>query len=522
MRYLAYDIRGIQSFLFAIPKLKSIIGGSALIDRFDRETIPEIARSRGWDLVHSGGGRGLFRYEEHAVADEIAGALVKAAHQIGLDLRLGRADNLMDAAHCAEALFPFLPEQSEGHPCSLSGLYPVERPSDVHPVVKKRHFDQGDRMDRWFERMVLEGRDGQSPLALHPALRQETVFFREVQDDDGRGSEQGRAGLEALGGRRRWAVICMDGNDIGRQFASMSKLKLPDAELLDWVRRAGQAIDDCGTTAFRKATERVLSEWIGTIGHERLPQCEGKVVLPLRPLVLGGDDIALLCHPRFAASFVVEASRVFQETSQRHAAKSKRALWPASSQGLTISAGILYAPSSLPLASAIPYAESLLAMAKRAGRKIDEKAPPACVDWESVTESMLDRPEFRRQRELVFRDEDLGEVVQLTQRPMQIASFDALQHDARELACKPVSLLHSLREGLRAPAFERQVFVNRLRKNHPDLAEALREPEPSVKKGKMDFGKRWRTGPGYRATDLLDMVGLVLEGRRLGQEVTSW
>ena len=522
MRYLAYDIRGIQSFLFAIPRLKSIIGGSALIDRFDRETIPDLAKSRGWDLVHSGGGRGLFRYEDEPVADEIAGALVKAAHQIGLDLRLGRAANLMDATHCADSLFPYLPEQIDGHPCSLSGLYPVERPSDVHPVVKKRHFDQGDRMDRWFERMVLEGRDTQSPLKLHPVLRQEPVFFREVQDDDGRGSEQGRAGLEALGGQRRWAVICMDGNDIGRQFAAMSKLKLPEADLLDWVRRAGQAIDDCGTMAFRKATERVLSEWIGTVGHERLPHCEGKVVLPLRPLVLGGDDIALLCHPRYAASFVLEASRVFNETSQRHASQSKRVLWPASNQGLTISAGILFAPSSLPLASAIPYAESLLAMAKRAGRRADAKAAPACVDWESITESMLDRPEFRRQRELVFRDADLGEEVRLTQRPMQLASFEALLHESRAISDKPVSLLHRLREGLRAPAYERQVFVNRLRKNHADLAEALREPEPDSKKGKMDFGKRWRTGPGYRATDLLDMVGLVLEGRRFGQEATSW
>lgn len=41
--YLYYDIRGIQSFIFRIPKLKYIIGGSALIDRFDRTTMGEVA-----------------------------------------------------------------------------------------------------------------------------------------------------------------------------------------------------------------------------------------------------------------------------------------------------------------------------------------------------------------------------------------------------------------------------------------------------------------------------------------------
>ena len=34
-RYLCYDVKGIQSFIFKIPKLKYIIGGSALVDIFD-------------------------------------------------------------------------------------------------------------------------------------------------------------------------------------------------------------------------------------------------------------------------------------------------------------------------------------------------------------------------------------------------------------------------------------------------------------------------------------------------------
>ncbi|MEA2061393.1 MAG: hypothetical protein U9P10_12985 [Thermodesulfobacteriota bacterium] len=41
--YLCYDVKGIQSYIFKIPKLKYIIGGSALIDQFDKETVKNLS-----------------------------------------------------------------------------------------------------------------------------------------------------------------------------------------------------------------------------------------------------------------------------------------------------------------------------------------------------------------------------------------------------------------------------------------------------------------------------------------------
>ena len=58
--YLCYDIRGIQSFIFRIPKLKYIIGGSAVIDRFDRETIKNLMLPQGCERLFTGGGKGTF------------------------------------------------------------------------------------------------------------------------------------------------------------------------------------------------------------------------------------------------------------------------------------------------------------------------------------------------------------------------------------------------------------------------------------------------------------------------------
>ena len=35
--YLCYDIKGIQQFIFSVPKLKYVVGASLLIDEFDRK-----------------------------------------------------------------------------------------------------------------------------------------------------------------------------------------------------------------------------------------------------------------------------------------------------------------------------------------------------------------------------------------------------------------------------------------------------------------------------------------------------
>src|SRR5690606_24518550 len=93
-------------------------------------------------------------------------------------------------------------------------------------------------------------------------------------------------------------------------------------------------------------------------------------VLPLRPLILGGDDVVLLCHCEYAFDFV-------RAVAERFAVESKAAaenhtdgqLWPGSGNELSISAGVLFTNSQMPLHAAIPYTEDLLKNAKRVYRQ---------------------------------------------------------------------------------------------------------------------------------------------------------
>ena len=106
-QYLCYDIKGIQSFIFKIPRLKYIIGGSVLIDRFDKQDVMSLERP-GVTRLFSGGGKGAFLCDDQELSG-LKQALISKAHAIGVDIRLGSDASFSVAAQHADELYPFVP-----------------------------------------------------------------------------------------------------------------------------------------------------------------------------------------------------------------------------------------------------------------------------------------------------------------------------------------------------------------------------------------------------------------------------
>ena len=227
----------------------------------------------------------------------------------------------------------------------------------------------------------------------------------------------------------------MDGNDMGSQLRHMTDTVIPPADkMIQWIKKMSIALDTCAQEAAKAGIRKVLHTW--WLSNTPLEH-NGSFILPIRPIVVGGDDIIVICHVAFAMTFVKEAITVFNDRSKAEAAqcgKDELELWPATNGELTISAGVLFCPVSLPLHTAIGYAESLLASAKSRGRKVyDEQKrsntpTPASIDWEQVTDSIVDTPSARRQREMQFIDGDTGRTVLLTSRPVPLSSLKKSRH----------------------------------------------------------------------------------------------
>jgi hypothetical protein len=369
-------------------------------------------------------------------------------------------------------------------------------------MIKRRVWQRGDHLARRFEGPLLEG------LKL-PGLTgaEDMEFFHDVDAT----SPEGKAGCEALGGRNRWAIIAMDGNDIGSQHRRADEdLRQDPQKFAVWLKHMSSALDRCSRGACKEAIQHVIRQWYTNEGSSARP-----ITLPVRPLIVGGDDIVLICHVGYALRFVREACQTFSRLSEEEAVDARRTgidLWLETGGQLSITAGVLFAPVTLPLATAIPYAEALLASAKYEGRKTARTGKPAepCVDWESLTEGLIDSPQARRQRELRFFDSDIHQEVELTRRPYTLAALDGVRSLVHRYRTIPGTIRHQVRTGLRAGFWDRKVFTARLGKHQPELVKDLEEEETL-----RSNGQRWTKTARGRSTDVVDALLLLEEDERM-------
>ena len=538
--YIYYDIRGIQQYIFSIPQLKYIIGGSLVIADFDRKWKKENLTNEV-EKIFTGGGKGVFCVEG-AFYDKFRKHLINEAHSNGLDIRLSTADTFLGAMNAADDLHPYLSDSEDlnGYPCAASGLWPVAKgkgrgsEKKIHPKVYQR---LEKLKDDYFTKKLLAP-DSRICTEISNILNgRNPEFLTHISGEDDEGSKEvlarGRAGDNALGLRRRWAVIAMDGNDMGAQFRCAAE-QAPDNKSAR-ERIACMSLElskSCTFRAFEKALTSVVRDWAV---NTNLDECtyhagdEARVVLPFRPLILGGDDILLLAHCSHALQFVRVMSDAFTKEGEAAARRIKDEknfnLWPATKGKLTISAGISYTGVTYPLHTSIPYTENLLASAKKSMRRQcpPGKPVPAAVDWEHITETLIDNPAARRNRELIFHDEDLNMEIRLSRKPYKIDNI----HRLVDIRCKsyqriPSHIRASLKSILMKPWAQRSCALAAFECGGTETRSLAADLQ------QYDYLKNKNMGPGWRleednstekylSTDILDAISLIDEEHRMAQ-----
>jgi len=528
MKYLCYDIKGIQRLIFSVPRLKAIVGGSGLIDQFDRFASNQAGN------IYAGGGKGAFHYPEGKQQADLEPILRTEAHKHGLDIQFGEDASIKTAAESADRLFPYIPDELTAFPCQVSGLLPAAAMNRTNDKIL--HRMRLAKIDQFGKDLLVD----LGPRLPESFSEYAPVFFRNVkgesvdddtEDEKAMDQHHANAAASSIGRRNRWAVIAMDGNDIGSQYSAYSQLNLDEEDFIKWLKEMSSKLKLCTREGFLAAVAKVLNEWVAD-GAD-LEKCSydeagvRKLVLPLRPLILGGDDVILLCHTKYAFQFVQTMSDEFTRQSEQAAKESPvKPLWPASGGKLTISAGVLFTNVHLPLHSAIPYAEKLLKNAKRKFRRDpetdenkQEKMPTtAAIDFEIVTDSLIDNPADRRRRELIFKDEELvGTEIHLTRRPYALSAtkdnaqptFAKLRTLADTVKKLPKSIRAQLFNAMCQPWSARTTFLVSLAKRHPEFYHMLAEDHSNL-------GSAWiSSNEGKRQeTSVIDALLLLEEDKR--------
>lgn len=177
--------------------------------------------------------------------------------------------------------------------------------------------------------------------------------------------------LNKFTGQNDWiAIIHADGNGLGKVVQKIGK----DKRLL---RQFSQELEKATCEAAQEAYLKVSSD---------NPAFNN--VIPIRPIVLGGDDFTVICQASFAIDYLFQYLKAFEIKTHEHLGAILSTV-PECGNHLTACGGVAFIKSSYPFYYGYNLAESLCSEAKKDCKRLSAEAP-SCLMFHKVQDSFVE------------------------------------------------------------------------------------------------------------------------------------
>jgi hypothetical protein len=476
------ELQRVQTWLFAVPRLRAMVGANTLLGEVLRVRLPELARKRhSWTLA---GGVGCYPSavtedpiwaHDDPASDARDGILARDGGHFEANFASGEHEFATAAAALLQRELPGLRfrisidgiEQSAAG-TGLSTALPVLAPCEW--------------TGRGLASVVIQQGTERASVSLDVSRRHEAA----------RRAEEGKAKdlasllvattklkkaervstFQELAGRGYLALIHADGNGVGSAAGSS------DVERATFFHRN------------RVLLRRALQVTIDAV-------CKGADAAPLELLMLGGDDVLVISRADTALPFVAKLCE-------------ELATLQADDQGfrLTLGVGVVFARPTIPIHRLHEVAERLAASAKRRFRGFSNHEHRSVLDWAVYTTAWIDDPEEVRRRDWVRGKGNDARV--LSQRPIDVlgSGLDSLQ-----------GLLGAAEKIKDAPRSQLRYLVDQLPRGRTLSDLAFAELSSDARRALQCSGVKevWtKIGGGPWLTSILDLVE-VSEISRLGR-----
>jgi len=427
---LAAEADKIQDFIFRASHLREVTGGSALLTRFC-DNIPDLLPHQPQrSIIHDGGNFRLAfanKSEAKAAGDALAdyyyqmtGCSLTVASPVDWDgsdqdfLRANQqAGSLLRSAKRAKA-----PVTSAHLPyiafCASTGVELAAAFEDVRPTRPERQPDERPLRQNYISRPSRfknqESRGEPRKQFLHRFLS--SVVGEEAADDFDCPDEAEQVGR--YDSRNYVAYLVADGNGMGAVF---DKCQTPEQVATLSARLTGIVRDSLAAPA-----------------RAFLPNLKEPRVIPVLPMILGGDDLFVLLPARYALAFAEQFCREFE---QRMAAclQDELKLDLAQTGRPTMAAAIVICKASYPFQLAHQRGEALLKAAKRVAKLLPGR--PSTVNVELIVGSTLEETN-NSQHQPTLAPYLVGDVQVETDQPgMTISTLLAVRELLTDLEQKP-------------------------------------------------------------------------------------
>lgn len=427
-----FEAKGIQSYLFRSGKLKDVVAASERLDRLvddhDESVLAQVLQAAGLShdlLDQSAGQHGV---DIHFTRCKGGAFYCYATHRAPLvqlrQLWTLTLQQLFPSLEFADALSSgetLAAAMAQGHPLLAASRnaptfkFPVATAICDHyartglaavPVSAqaRRAVHQNDNDDQQLDLDTEHHRQAYQWLEL----RHEKLLEKFTGTDNPHFAQVSFPldfeKFPYAGDVKDIALIHVDGNGLGILLRG-----LQDALKNKSDSDMGKAFR-CFSTALALATQRAArgaTEWLyqRCRDEQSTEKRTGPLVLPMRPLVLGGDDITLFCRADLALEYAARFCREFKQHAEQALAPLFQDYLGENRQlkrYLTASGGVLYHKSGHPFITCHHLVEGLCKEAKQLTKRVDANVGPAALSFYRLAKALAEDIDSLRAQSQTF------------------------------------------------------------------------------------------------------------------------
>lgn len=324
------SVQGIQDFIFKTNSLQEIVGASEIVKSID--TMIEQYNPESILVQAAGNIKAVFIQRPENIVLEFPKKIMQNAYGITI-------------SQAVVALKGDIPTQDEIN--ELEKRLKIQRnkpsiPLDIHINILELYQKTARPIDA--------GSKDKLDVATQQKRDAYALWFKEQRKDD-KEFEKSKELSYISNGKNKIAIIHADGNGLGQLIP-----KLKEKTGLE-LKEFSQKLDIATKEAYKLAS---------------------KDKTKIRPLILGGDDMSVVCDANIALEFTKDFLWHFEDQTQK-----------LLNHKLTACAGIAYSNEKYPLHYALHLAEALTSESKKHAKKPlkHDEIAPSCLMFHNIQSS---------------------------------------------------------------------------------------------------------------------------------------
>lgn len=403
---MVLEVGGIQKYILSTGKLKEMIGGSELIESLSAKYLDDFAKSKQLTVLkeirkpvdneilplqrNAGAMHLLFPSEAKGREFLQKFGLKLLADFPGLPIFGALEECEFTSSGIREAKFKLsnkITDQRNKYPTSTGmQLLPIcaEAPLDGEPAIGKVCYGKNSSG----EIISLSSKTKRN----EELLKRSRERLSEIEPDkDNKANLRWSDDLEEIAcGSEKIAFIHIDGNDLGIRFRqelenisdketaedktgqqSSSEDRYQNAiNVIKTMSALSNTVKETTTAAFKKGLSECLK-------HTRSTDSKGELLVPARPLVLGGDDVTVVIRADLALYFIDAFVKEFERYSNQELGKKEP------KDKLTVGVGMVVCPTGYPFLKAFDLSEELVKNSKKLTALMGNR--PSSMDYIVIT-----------------------------------------------------------------------------------------------------------------------------------------